>query len=155
MHGAGHTIGGQIVATAEKFFAFLTEAAPTARLVIQIGQISDQETGTPSQHQYSGGIPTMLDTDKMVISVLPEDSHGAPTADTFTWALDAAGAAMNATLTPSADTQSAELSGTVLLPGTATVTATDPNGLTGTTAVVVTSGATTQLVLSQGTPTPQ
>jgi len=155
VHGTGHTPAGQVVAAAKQFFDFLYSGAPAATLVFSIGTIVDQETGTPSPNQYNGGILTMLDTEQTVISVAAEDSKNQPTADTFSWSLDDAGVAMNATLIPSADTQSATLGGSGLLPGTATVSAVDPNGLTGTIAVVVTAGTATQLVLTQGTPTPQ
>lgn len=153
VHAPGHTIGGQIIATAERFFIFLTEAAPAHRLLFSIGLITDQKTGEPSPNQYHGGILTMKDTEQVDITVEAEDSKGQPTADTLNWSMDQAGTDSGATFTVSADTMTA----TVVAgnPGTATMTATDPNGLSGVSAVVVTAGDAATLVLTQGTPTPQ
>jgi hypothetical protein len=146
-----HTAAGQVVAAAEKFFGFLNEAAPTARLAFSIVLITDQATGSPSPHQYSGGIPTMLDTEQLVIAVQAEDSKGAPTSDSLTWS--APGDVTGAVLTPSADTMSCTVAAGT--PGIVPVQAVDPNGVTGLSPVTVTAGAATQLVLTQGTPTPQ
>lgn len=153
VHGTGHTPAGQVVAAARQFFDFLYEGAPAAKLVFSIGTIVDQETGTPSPNQHNGGILTMKDTEQVDITVAAEDSKGQPTADTMTWSMDQAGTDSGATLTPSADTMTV----TVVAgnPATFGVTATDPNGLSGVSPVVVTAGAATQLVLTQGTPTPQ
>lgn len=153
VHGPGHTIGGQIIETAERFFEFLMKPAPAHTLLFSIGLITDAETGEPSPNQYHGGILTMKDTEQVDITVEAEDTKGQPTADTLTWTMDDAGQATGAAFNVSADTMTA----TVVAgnPGTATMTATDPNGLSGVSAVVVTAGDAATLVLTQGTPTPQ
>lgn len=93
---------------------------------------------------------TMADIQFVTLTVDPEDSKNQPTTDNgpFTWTEDSNGTVT--TLQASADgTQCNVIAGT---PGTANVTVTDANGLTGVEAVTVTSSTVTALGLSASSP---
>lgn len=93
----------------------------------------------------------ITDTQQFTITVEPLDSKGDATSDTLTWTTSS-----TAGTTVTADPTT--LVATVVAGGPetgVTVTATDPNGLTGTLSFDVTAGTAASLTLTPGAVTEQ
>jgi hypothetical protein len=138
---------GDWLALADRAYAWLRNRGSLrpARLVLT--------AGTPT-HQPEEPVALELDmtdvqADDFQVSAL--DSKGFPVPDgPYTWAEDSAGAVI--TIVPSADGSS--VTATAVAPGQATLTVTDPTGLTGSELVVVTPGPVASIGITAGTPTP-
>lgn len=93
----------------------------------------------------------ITDTQEFTITVEPEDSKGDATSDTLTWSISS-----TAGTTVTADETT--LVATVIAGNPEvgiTVTATDPNGITGTLSFDVVAGVAKTLSLTPGTPSEQ
>lgn len=155
---SAHVGADKVLDTAASWASWVL--APATQLVITAAPVTfDQHD--PGKNNPTISVPapggagtmavTLTDTQQVSLSVKPEDSKGAPTTgDTVTWTADDSGAVV--TLQPSADGLSCVV--VAVAPGTANVTATDGT-LTGTDAITVDPGATSQLVLSEGPVTDQ
>ena len=149
----------RVLETAGRFTRFLL--AHTNSLSITVSSLTFQQANPSQSHptQYTTHIEgdttvmsvTLTDTEKVSLTVEPEDTKGAPTTDsTLSWSESSGGTVV--TLQPSADGTSCEV--VAGMPGTSTVTVTDGT-LSGTEVVTVTAGPVATLVVTAGTPTAQ
>lgn len=94
----------------------------------------------------------ITDTEQFDITADAKDSKGNDVPDNLTWKISSTG---GTTLTVD-DTTTLKVTIVAGAPEAGiTVTATDPNNLTGTLSFDVVGGAATSLALTAGTPTPQ
>lgn len=131
---------------ASRAYAWLRER-PTVqpfRLVITPGTPTDVPGGTPVALSLD-----MTDVQSDTFTLAPVDAKGFAVPDgPYTWSEDSAGAVIS--LAVSDDTSS--VVATAVAPGVATLTVTDPTGLTGTEAVTVTPGPVASISIVAGTP---
>jgi len=150
---AGTSPGAAVtVALAEQFLPWLARGRvilAVSPLTYEQGSSRSVQTRITTEGDHI--VATMTDTQQVTVTVMPEDSKGNATSDAaLVWSSDDAGAVV--VLQPAADGLSCLFVANE--PGTANYTVTDGT-LTAPGSVVVTAGAATQLVASEGTPEDQ
>jgi hypothetical protein len=124
--------------------------------------LRNRESLRPASLKIAAGVPStqakettmaleldMTDVQSDTFTVSALDSKGFAVPDgPYTWAESSAGAVI--TIVPAADGSS--VVATAVAPGSATLTVTDPGGLTGSELVVVTPGPVASIGIEAGTP---
>lgn len=142
-----------VLRTANRLTEWLLGAAHIRFL---LGPVIEQGIASPPAHHHrhttEGAVMAALtDTQKFAVTVQASDSKGFPVADSFTFTEDSNGAVI--TVTAGEDGKSAIVS--AVAPGSAVLTATDADGITGTLAVDVTTGGVASIVMTATDPTEQ